>query len=54
MLVFLLYQTEALEKNSKGTIIRKTVEERFKEYINAAYNFRGDDTKISVEDGDVS
>ena len=53
MLVVVPQQTEALEKSSKGTIIRKAAKERFNNYIDASYDFEDSNIGTSVEDGDV-
>lgn len=54
MLIAVRHQTEALEKSSKGTVIRKATEARFAEYINAAYDLEDGDLEESVDDADLS
>lgn len=50
MLITVPHQTEALEKSSKGTIIRRAVETRFEAYIDSVYGSREEEQEESVQD----
>jgi len=54
MLISAPHQSNALEKSSKGTIIRKAAETRFSIYINAAYDLEDGNLEEHVEDENVS
>jgi thioester reductase-like protein len=53
MLIPLPYQQEGLEKSSKGTIIRRSAETRFKKYIEQAYEDQISDENVDVADKDL-
>ncbi|KAH7132104.1 male sterility protein-domain-containing protein [Dendryphion nanum] len=54
MLIILPHQEIGIEKSSKGTIIRRTAEERFKEYIEQAYESLDLVEKQDVTDENIS
>ncbi|EMD62158.1 hypothetical protein COCSADRAFT_228692 [Bipolaris sorokiniana ND90Pr] len=53
MLIPIHYQDQPLEKSSKGTIIRRSAEERFQDVINHAYIAQDSDTAPQVADEDL-
>ncbi|KAF2015863.1 hypothetical protein BU24DRAFT_391156 [Aaosphaeria arxii CBS 175.79] len=53
MLVSLPHQRQGLEKSSKGTIIRKAAEERFRQDIEAAYDKLESTNQVTVADEDL-
>ncbi|KAF2109008.1 male sterility protein-domain-containing protein [Lophiotrema nucula] len=53
MFVPMHYQTRSLEKSSKGTLLRKVVEARFRHYIEQAYDTQDTSEKMSVSDKDL-
>ncbi|KAJ6193509.1 male sterility protein-domain-containing protein [Bipolaris maydis] len=53
MLIPIPYQDQPLEKSSKGTIIRRSAEERFQDVINQAYIAQDSDTVPQVTDEDL-
>jgi thioester reductase-like protein len=54
MMISVPHQNIALEKSSKGTIIRRAAESRFASYIHAAYDFGDGNHEEDVTDKDVS
>lgn len=53
MLIPVEHQVRPLEKSSKGTIIRKSAEARFKKRIDAAYESKDDQEPQNIADEDV-
>ena len=54
MLISLPLQSDALEKSSKGTVIRKAAEARFAEYIEVAYDVEDGKPEKHVDNENVS
>ena len=54
MLIPIKHQSEPLEKSSKGTIIRKAAEARFRAHIEAAYDTKGEQESDNVSDEELS
>jgi thioester reductase-like protein len=54
MLIPMPHQTQPLEKSSKGTIIRRAADSRFKEVVNAAYDSQEVDEATEVADEDLT